>query len=224
MFPILYLLGAFFLVFQLTEKLLHCNLCQNIDLLILTYVVPQASTQFWLPSSFLKLTFQLDILTKYISNIHPKHTPLLDNWVVIHLIQSEHVWMFTMQWVARGARGVRVACLSARADMPVMWFLLLQWKINLQMKKVKNKYNLYAVLFYLNTSLQKTICYFEQVFLMLLLKRKCCDQRTSPNIPQNLETVSILFCCTVPFGLDDGKNRTLPPAMKTFFFFCLWMG
>lgn len=38
--------GAYFIVFQLTEKQLHRNLCQNIDLLILIHVILQASTQF----------------------------------------------------------------------------------------------------------------------------------------------------------------------------------
>lgn len=39
--------GAYFIVFQLTEKLLPCNLCQNIDLLIWIHVILQASTQFF---------------------------------------------------------------------------------------------------------------------------------------------------------------------------------
>lgn len=186
-------------------------------------MVPQASTQFWLPSSFLKLTFQLDILTKDISNIHPKHTPLLDNWVLIFKVNTCKCSVRSELRVLPVA--LRVACLSGRAGRPVMWFLLLQCKINLQMKKVKNKYNLYGVLFYLNTSLQTTISYFEQAFLMLLLKRKCCDQRTSPNIPPNLETVKhfVLPHCSLWFRWWQEPYLATRNENTFFFGACEWV-
>lgn len=58
---------------------------------------------------------------------------------------------------------------------------------------------------------------------MLLLKRKCSDQRTSPNIPPNFETISILFSRTVPFGVHDDKQPYFATRNENTSFACEWV-
>lgn len=91
------------------------------------------------------------------------------------------------------------------------------------MKKVKTKYNLYAVCFIYSHLFEIPFVTLGKFFLTLLLKRKCSDQRTSPNSPPNFATISILFCCTVPFGVDDDKHPDLATRNENTSFACEWV-
>lgn len=111
---------------------------------------------------------------------------------------------------------ISIACLSTKADMPLCNFFFLQWQINLQMNKIKNKYNL-CCLFHLNTSLQNAIFYFKQI-LLFCQKESVLIKGPAQIFPQTLK-LSTFGSATQFLLVQMIRTLLCHPQWKHFFFF-----